>query len=633
MTRMSDKENKAETKRDQKYYESIGFMCGLEIHQRLATGTKLFCSCPSDMQDSGAVSARIERKQKAVAGELGAVDVSAEFEEMRNRKFVYNIFDSDTCLVEIDEEPPHEMNKEALAVALSMSSALSMKVVDEPQPMRKEVVDGSDPSAFQRSTLIALDGAIKAGGDSIDIPSLFLEEESCGIDERHESNTIYDADRLGIPLIEVDTAPTIKTPLMAKAVALKLGTLLRLTGKVQRGIGTRRQDVNGSIKGGVRVEIKGMQELDTMHMFIENEVVRQQALLEIRDELKRRNASVSKPVLVDGIFKGTAARIIREQMEKGGDVHAIALHGFAGLVGREVNPKRRLGTEISDYVKFAGVKGIIHSDEDLKKYEISEEEISALKKRLGIGKEDAFAIIACGKENTTQALMMLELRANMALNGVPLETRGVADTELCTTKVLRPLPSGSRMYPETDIIPIPITKEMMKKAKESAPDIDRERKALVHSIGEKLAEQMLTSPSLGAFKALTQNAKAQPEFVANILLQKFVELRRNGFDAYSIGAEKVEEIFSLYWKKEITKQGVEELLKLASKDKREISKIVKERALERLSGAALEKVIHEIKSEKKPENADMLRRFVMEKHRLVIDGEELNAVIRKLYSK
>ena len=620
-----------EANRDQKYYENIGFMCGLEIHQRLATGSKLFCSCPSDIPDSGAVTAKIERKQKAVAGELGAVDVSAEFEEMRGRKFVYNVFDRDTCLVEIDEEPPHGMNRDALAVALSMSSALGMKIVDELQPMRKEVVDGSDPSAFQRSTLIALEGEIRVEEGSIAIPSLFLEEESCGIEERRGGSIIYNADRLGIPLIEIDTAPTISTPLMARSIALKLGTLLRLTGKAQRGIGTIRQDVNVSIKGGVRVEIKGMQELDTMHTFIENEVVRQQALLEIRDMLKERKASVSRPVSVDDIFKGTSAEIIREQMEKGGEVHAIVLRGFAGLMGREINPKRRLGTEISDYVKFAGVKGIIHSDEDLKKYEISEEEVSALRKKLGIGKEDAFAIIACQKGNAKQALRMLELRAKMALEGVPLETRGVADTGLCTTKVLRPLPSGSRMYPETDIRPLLITKDMLKEAKASAPDIEGERKALVHSIGEKLAGQMLTSPLRGIFKAIIRDTKAHPEFVANTLLQKFVELRRNGYDAYSISSDRLGEIFSLYERKEITKQGVEELLKAASNDEKSISKIVKEKSLARLTGAALEKVVHEIRKEMKPESADMLRKLVMAKHRLVVDGEELNLMIKKLY--
>ncbi len=630
MVLMSDKPA-PENKRDAKYYESIGFMCGLEIHQRLATGTKLFCSCPSGVSNSGAVSARIERRQKAVAGELGAVDVSAEFEEMRDRKFVYNIYDSDTCLVEIDEEPPHGLSVEALSVALSMASALGMRIVDEPQPMRKEVVDGSDPSAFQRSTLIALEGSIGADGSKINIPSLFLEEESCGIEERHEGSIVYNADRLGIPLIEIDTDPTIKTPILAKSVALRLGTMLRLTGKVQRGIGTIRQDVNVSIRGGVRVEIKGMQELDTMHTFIENEVVRQQVLLEIRDELRKRKASVSKPVRADNVFKGTAARIIKEQMEMGGEVYAVALHGFAGLIGKEINPKRRLGTEISDYVKFAGVKGIIHSDEDLKKYEISDGETAALKKLLGTKEQDAFAIIACPKGSAAQALKMFELRAGYAIEGVPLETRGVADTELCTTKVLRPLPSGSRMYPETDIRPITITKAMLKEAQIAAPDIENERKALVKSIGERLAEQMLTSQSLSMFKRITNATKVQPDFVANILLQKFVELRRNGFDAYSIGADRLEEIFRLYEKKEITKQGIEELLKAASTDQSEIVKIVKKKALAMVTGSVLEKMIREIKSERKPASADMLRKIVMERHRLVIDGEELNAVISKIY--
>jgi len=261
----------------------------------------------------------------------------------------------------------------------------------------------------------------------------------------------------------------------------------------------------------------------------------------------------------------------------------------------------------------------------------AEGEIAALRKLLGMKEQDAFAIIACPKENAAQALKMFELRAGYAIEGVPLETRGVADTELCTTKVLRPLPSGSRMYPETDIRPITITKAMLKEAQIAAPDIENERKALVKSIGERLTEQMLTSQSLSMFKRITNETKVQPDFVANILLQKFVELRRNGFDAYSIGADRLEEIFRLYEKKEITKQGIEELLKAASTDQSEIVKIVKKKALARVTGSALEKMIREIKSERKPASADMLRKIVMEKHRLVIDGEELNAVISKIY--
>jgi glutamyl-tRNA(Gln) amidotransferase subunit E (EC 6.3.5.7) len=62
--------------------------------------------------------------------------------------------------------------------------------------------------------------------------------------------------------------------------------ILRSTGKVKRGLGTIRQDINISIREGARVEIKGVQELDLIAEVVRREVCRQVSLLEIREELK-----------------------------------------------------------------------------------------------------------------------------------------------------------------------------------------------------------------------------------------------------------------------------------------------------------------------------------------------------------
>ena len=243
--------------RDEKYYESIGFKCGLEIHQRLATKSKLFCSCnallPHDVE-----IAKIERRQRAVAGELGKIDASATYETTRGRKFVYNAFRNTSCLVDIDEEPPHDLNLEALDIALQVAAEFDSSVPSEIQPMRKEVVDGSDPSAFQRTMLVGYNCYIVVDRKRINVSAIFLEEESSGIERKDSSAVVYNVDRLAVPLIEIDTDPDIKTPGQAKEVAKRIGLLLRLTGKVPQGIGSIRQDVNVSIKDGAKDRDQGI---------------------------------------------------------------------------------------------------------------------------------------------------------------------------------------------------------------------------------------------------------------------------------------------------------------------------------------------------------------------------------------
>ncbi|MGC8649201.1 MAG: Glu-tRNA(Gln) amidotransferase subunit GatE, partial [Candidatus Micrarchaeia archaeon] len=521
--KMKDKESR-ESKEDIEYYKKIGFKCGLEIHQRLATSEKLFCSC-SALAQSDSIIGKVARYQRAVAGELGNIDRSAEFEELRNRRFIYNVHDKSTCLVDIDEEPPHEMNIDALKIALEISQAFNMKVIEELQPMRKEVVDGSDPSAFQRTTLVALDGRLEVSTQSIGITSIFIEEESSAIISENENEIIYDPSRLGIPLIEIDTDPDIQTPAAAKEIALAIGNILRVSGKVQRGIGTIRQDVNVSIAGGSRVEMKGFQELDTMDLFIKNEILRQKKLLEIRDELKRRKAKVYKAKDLTALLKNTKVKIIENQLSKNGIIIGFKLSGFKGLLGSEVNPNRRLGTEISDYVKMAKINGLIHSDEDLKNYGFSENEILSIKHELEMNDEnDSFILIAGPRENVLKASILAIERAKQALIGVPLETRGVANTELYTTKFLRPLPSGSRMYPETDAKPVLITKEMLDEAKKNAPNIERMRERLYKELSNKnIANQLLTSQKLQLYLNIKDETKADSDLIANILMQKFVE--------------------------------------------------------------------------------------------------------------
>lgn len=618
-------------------YRSLGFRCGLEIHQRLASKSKLFCSCSAritDPQDDADMSRDIIRYQRAVAGELGSVDASAEFEQIRNRKFSYHVYDENTCLVDIDEEPPHSMNMEALHIALSIASALSMSPIYEIQPMRKGVVDGSNPSAFQRTTLIGIDGALNINGREVKIPSISLEEESAGIISKTRENlgkdvVRYSTQRVGIPLIEIDTDSYIDSPEMAKDVAMHIGMLLRITGNVQRGIGSIRQDVNVSIKDGARVEIKGLQEISMLHRFVENEVLRQVMLLEIRDDLRKRRAMVYDPVDISVALRESSGKMIKQSLSSpDGVVYGFRAKGFEGVFGKEVNPDRRFGTEVSDYAKMAGVNGIIHSDERLDRYGLSENDIDRVRDLLGVEGGDAFVMIIGDRDTVIKAVGMAAERARLGIERVPEETRGVYDTKLCTTRFLRPLPTGSRMYPETDVRPIVISENMWKSAEADAPDLDRSMRALEGVVGSRdLARRLLLSYRFGIFSSLSKNRKIDPVFLANTILQRFPELERDGFDVDSIGESRLERLFLLYSDGKIAKHGVGEALKLLVKDKStDVDSIIDNNRLWRISGKRLKELVEDFA---RGEDGDGKRivEEIMRRYRLNIDGDELNSLI------
>jgi glutamyl-tRNA(Gln) amidotransferase subunit E len=606
-------------------YKGIGFACGLEIHQRLATAEKLFCSCSATLSESEAYKESITRSQRAVAGELGMVDYAAKFEEMKGKSFRYNVFKSNTCLVELDEEPPHELNSEALHVSLAISRSLNLKIADELQPMRKEVVDGSNPSAFQRTIMLGSDGYVNVAGRNIPIPMISLEEESAGIEEQNAGVTVYDTDRIGIPLVEIDTDPSIASPQEAKAVALHIGMLLRLTGRVQRGIGTIRQDVNVSIREGARVEIKGVQELDMIDRLVENEVLRQIKLIELRDKLLSRSAGAGSIIDVTEIFRETKARVVANQIAQGGAAVAFALRGFKGVIGAEISPDRRLGSEISDYAKGAGVNGIIHSDEDLGSYGFSAVEIARMKEALALRGDDAFVLVAGRRENAWKAAELAAERAKYSLVGVPLETRAVLDANEGTTRFMRPLPGGSRMYPETDLKPVQITKEMLKLAERDAPNIEKEMEVLNKQAGQRNAADLILSPRLPLYRFVVRDLGGEGELIANVLLQKFTELKRSGFDVDLISDRKVLEIFRRYKEGEITKQGIDELLKALSKSAYGVDEAIKKAGLERIKGAKLKQLVEsEMKSHKEEKN---IARIIMSKYRLRVDGAELNSIL------
>ncbi|MHB1830619.1 MAG: Glu-tRNA(Gln) amidotransferase subunit GatE [Candidatus Micrarchaeaceae archaeon] len=617
---------------DKEYYKKLGFKCGLEIHQRLATRQKLFCSCSAEITGDENIG-QVSRRQRAVVGELGAMDRSTSFESSRKRKFIYNIFRNTSCLVDIDEEPPHKVNRDAIEIALRFASAFGSKVPDEIEPMRKEVVDGSDTSAFQRSMMVAYDGKIEANGRHIPITSVFLEEESSGIESNSNDSVVYNIDRQGIPLIEIDTDPSISTPQEAKEVALKIGMILRLTGRrdgkavaseVQRGIGTIRQDVNVSIAGGTRVEVKGLQEIGSVDLLIENEVERQIRLIEIKKELVARQAKVDgSSVDLSKILGSVSGNIIGDTLSKGGVVLGSRLQGFAGILGMEISQDRRLGSEISDYAKMAGVKGIIHSDEDLSKYGIGDSEIRMIRSELVVNDLDSFILIAADKDACTMAMSFALDRARMALTEVPPETRAVSDSKKGTTRFMRPLPGGSRMYPETDSEPILISRQYYDGIQKQTVYMEDRLVAIRKEISnQQLAEQMAYSVRLPLYEYITSNVSGINIVVAATLLEKIKELERSGISV-DIDKDVMVHLFKAYAAGEITKAAIGEVMKNSPKSINDTDRIISEKSLARISGERLKELILK---EKKASKGDLAKEL-MSKYRLNVDGDEFNVIL------
>lgn len=547
-------------------YEKLGLKVGLEIHRQLDTRHKLFCDCPTTPREGGREITFVRWLREAQS-ELGELDPAAVFESRKRRMIVYHADTENTCLVELDEEPPHNLNREAVEVALTAALLMSAKPVDEIHVMRKIVIDGSNTTGFQRTCVIALGGEIEVDGKKVPLQTITLEEDAARILEQKPHEVHYDLSRLGIPLIEVSTAPVMNSPEEVYRVAYAIGRILRATRKVKRGIGTVRQDLNISISDGALTEIKGVQELDLLPKVVELEVLRQLHLLKIRDELVKRGVSEEDLKLesirdVTHLFLETSSKILRRKIEAGGTVLALRLRGFAGLLGLEATPGIRLGAELAGRARaWSEVEGIFHTDE-LPGYGISEEEIASLRMEVGAGELDAVIIVAAERERAEDALERVRERAIEALHGVPSETRGAKPDG--TTIYLRPRPGAARMYPETDIPPLPLSKEYVEEIKRRLPpSLDEVAEALSkkYGVSKQIADELIDSERVELFESIVGETGVQPSVVASVLVEHMKSLKREGHDVERIREEDLLEFFRHVARGELAKEAAPEIMK------------------------------------------------------------------------
>ncbi len=623
---------------------SLDLKVGFEIHQQLATRSKLFCNC--SCEEAQKYGQSFVRKLRPTQSELGAYDPAAMFEFTKMRTVEYHTAFGSSCLVEADEEPPHDVSKEALETALIFSLALHSKVMDEVHVMRKLVIDGSNTTGFQRTMLVASGGHIEVAGKKVSVQSICLEEDAAKLIGDEKGMRRFGLDRLGVPLVEIALEPVTGKPDEIMQVALTLGRLLRASKRVARGLGSIRQDVNVSVQNGAVVEVKGVQQLDQLIKVIEHEMQRQHGLIVIAEKLKERRVDVNrvgdKIEDVTDILGKAQSKIVKKILDGEGLFKALRIPGFAGTIGFEPYPEIRIGKELGKLVRFYDLDGVFHSDE-LPNYGITEQEVAEIKSRLQAGENDAFVIVGGPEDKVGFASDAITRRLQAAINGVPAETR--AATPDGKTVFLRPRPGAARMYPETDIPPIPVTDTMLESLADRVPrpwDEIVDSLAKKYGLNKKLASQIFDSDFLGVFEEIAVRIKnITPTFVASKLTEDITSLQRQRLDPAVLTDDALTDIFLKIDSSVIAKEsGVVIIRKLMTKEAKSVDDAIKQSGATSMSdeelSAGLDRIISDniaVINEKGMGALSTLMGRAMAEYRGKADGQKINAMLKEKLQK
>lgn len=542
-------------------YAKIGFKSGLEVHQQLDTEKKLFCRCPAGKYSKN-YNAEILRHMRPTLSELGEYDGTALMEFKTKKNIIYRIHHDSVCTYEMDDTPPFMINEDALDKAIAIGILMNCSIIDELHIARKQYLDGSIPTGFQRTAIFGVNGWIKYKDRKINIIQISIEEDSCREISDIGHNRYYNTDRLGMPLIETVTAPEMKTPFEVMEVCEILSALVRSTGLVRTGAGAAREDVNVSVEGGTRIEIKGVPSIKRIPILTYNEAMRQWNLLRLRDELQRRGITKDTfKARVDNVtkcLKKTKYEPIKNALKEGMKINCVTLCGFKDLLRWQTQTNTYFAKEISDRVRVIAclttLPNIIHSDSASET--ISNSEWQTIKKVVGAQKDDTLVIVWGNERDAETGANEIIIRAKEATIGVPSETRQALKDG--TNGFERILPGPDRMYPDTDLPPEKITIERVNKLKEILPEPIWEREEWYKElkIPKDVVRPLAISKFAKLFKKVVNEFKINPKVVAIALIQYPKRIKKKLKKQVDFTEEILSNIFELFKNGFISREGI-----------------------------------------------------------------------------
>lgn len=542
-------------------YARVGFKSGLEVHQQLLTKKKLFCRCPAGLY-SDEYHAEILRHMRPTLSELGEYDGTALMEFKTKKDIIYRINRTTVCTYEMDDTPPFPMNEEALDIAIELGLLMNCNIVDELHIARKQYLDGSIPTGFQRTAIVSVGGFIPYKNREINLIQMSIEEDSCRESYDYGHTRIYITDRLGMPLTETVTFPEMYTPFEVAEVNNLIRRIARSTGKVRTGIGAAREDVNVSVTGGTRIEIKGVPRIKNIPLLTYNEAMRQWNLLRLREELHRRGINKesfeAKYEDVTKLLQKTSYLPIANAINEKKIVNCVVLRGFKGLLRWQTQTDTYFSKEISDRVRviacLSNIPNIIHSDSlgDT----ITSSEWQKIKKTVGAGDDDSLVLVWGDEADAKTGANEIIIRAREATEGVPSETRQALRDG--TNGFERILPGPDRMYPDTDLPPMKITSQRIEKIKLNMPDKlwDREKWYRELRIPDDIINDLLVSKFAGLFEKIVKEWDLNPVLVAVVLINYPKKLKKKGINIDILNEQVFKGILEAYKNKMIERDGI-----------------------------------------------------------------------------